>query len=71
MSTSDFLFPVPGSDKLYLSYTIGNHSEDICTDILFPYASHADAAARSEGMLAFSFEWDGQDAQTVTKVTEI
>ena len=44
-----------------ISYTIGQHEEDICTDIIFDDADAAreESLSQNEGAKVFRFEWDG------------
>lgn len=54
-----------------ISYTIGQHKEDICTDIIFDSKLEAMNEAICHNSLAFKFEWDGIDAQSIINVEEL
>lgn len=53
------------------SYTIAESENDICTDILFETSLAADMSASMQSLKAFSFVWDGVDAQSITNIEEI
>tara|TARA_R110000851_G_scaffold287597_1_gene441631 strand:- start:289 stop:474 length:186 start_codon:yes stop_codon:yes gene_type:complete len=54
-----------------ISYTIGNHIEDICVDILYEHKEQAVSEAKENGIKAYQFEWDGIDAQSIENITDI
>lgn len=56
-----------------ISYTIGQHEEDICTDIIFDDADAAreESLSQNEGAKVFRFEWDGLSAQSIKSLVEL
>ncbi len=57
--------------KKVIKYTIASGMWDICSDIIYDNQEQAVSEASENGVKAFKFEWDGNNAQTMTNIQEL